>query len=178
MTRGHEVPGGGSGGGAGADDDGNALQSVKSTYQIAGNQVVLLSRKPLPPNKSAASVITILAAGGLPTYADDGRVDIRGTKAVRITSGPPQYIAPLTTPPVSDESADGIEVIASDGQTITLKRGVFPGAINQSIVMTPDNITIDAGMGGSVTIKAGLNSITIDAKTGITISGLPFVKIN
>jgi len=170
--------GGGTGGGTGMDDDGNNLQSAKSTYQIAGNQVVLLSRKPAPPDKAGSSVITILAGGGLPTFDDDGKVDVRGSKGVRITAGPPTMLAPLTSPPVTDPKTDGVEIIVSEGQSITIQRGCFPGGLIQKIELTPDKITLDAGLDGSVTIKAGVNSITVDAMTGITIQGLPFVKIN
>ena len=171
--------GGGTGGGAGMDDDGNNLQSAKSTYQIAGNQVVLLSRKPAPPDNAGPSVITILAGGGPPTFDDDGKVDVRGSRGVRITAGPPRMLYPLTSPPVTDPKTSGVEIVVWEGQSITIQRGCIPGDLYQKIEMTPDNkITLDAGSIGSVTIKAGVNSITVDAKTGITIQGLPFVKIN
>jgi|SRR5580704_899350 hypothetical protein len=98
MTSYEQISGGGTGGGTGMDDDGNNLQSAGATYQIAGNQVVLLSRKAMPPGKPGPSVITILAAGLAPTFADDGYVDVRGTKGVRVTTGSPLMI-PLGASP-------------------------------------------------------------------------------
>lgn len=40
--------GGGSGGDTGMTDKGDQVKSAKHTYQIGGNQVVLVSRKPTP----------------------------------------------------------------------------------------------------------------------------------
>ncbi len=167
--------GGGSGGGTGMDDDGNNLQSCNSTYQIAGNQVALLSRKmpPLNPAKPAGpSCITLLATGGLPTLEDDGKIDIRGAKGVRITAG--GVPIPMVSPPVSDSTTDGVEIMVSETQNVTIYRGV--SALNQKIEMFPNGILIDAGIGGILTLKAGESEIVL-SPTGIVIKGL-LVEIN
>src|SRR5215469_4121633 len=120
MVPDREYSGGGAGGGTGMDESGNVLQSADATYQIAGNQVVLLSRTSLPlgvagPSaKPHSSVITIVAAGSFPTFGDDGRVDVRGAKGVRITAGPPDSWIPDLPPlgpPTSSASTNGIEAI-------------------------------------------------------------------
>ena len=191
----HEQHFGGGSGGGGDDDGPNVIKSASGAYQISGNQVVLLTRLPLDPDPEhppGPNVITILAPGNTLT---DGKVDIRGSQGVRVTSGPPYEIAPLTSPPVTDSSTNGIEIITSEAGTITIQRGVFPDSLIQRIVLTPDEkILIDAGLDGNITMMAGPsvvtldvvkgitlqfgeNSITIDAK-GITMQGLPFVKIN
>jgi hypothetical protein len=175
--------GGGAGGGTGMDESGNNLQSAGATYQIAGNQVVLLSRKALPPAKAGPSVITILAAGALPTFADDGNVDIRGAKGVRITAGPPALVS--VSPPTRLASTDGVEIEVSAKQRITLDRGSSLLPTSQSIALVPGSIVIDSGTGDvvirsltKITLEVGPNSITLDALEGITIRGLPFVQIN
>ena len=165
--------GGGTGGGGGSDDSGNNLQSCEATYQIAGNQVVLLSRKSLPPGKPGPSRITVLAAGGLPTFADDGKVDIRGAKGVRITAGPPAI--PEVSPPITADTTDGVEIMVSETQFVTIYRGQSP--LNQKIEMFPNGILIDAGVSGMLTLKAGASQIILNAE-GITIQGLPLVQIN
>jgi hypothetical protein len=178
----------GAGGGAGMDDSGNNLQSASATYQIAGNQIVLLSRKALPPvlpDKAGPSVITILAAGALPTAADDGKVDIRGAKGVRVTAGPPGILPGVGGPPTRSSSTDGVEIEVAQDQRITLDRGDPLKPTSQSIALIPGSILIESGTGNvvissltKITLAVGANSITIDAKEGITIVGLPYVQIN
>ena len=129
------------------DDDGNNLQSASATYQIAGNQVVLLSRKALPPAKPGPSVVTILAAGGAPDFA--GNVDVRGGTGVRITAGSPLMIPLGASPPVADTSTNGVEIIVAENQKITIQRGAqtpvpFQSSF-QKIEMTPDGIALQSG---------------------------------
>jgi hypothetical protein len=166
--------GGGSGGG---DDDGpNIIKTADRSYQIAANQVVLLTRPPTDPDsKPVPNVITILATGNTAT---DGNVDVRGSKGVRITSGPPLL------PPTKSDSTDGVEIVVSESQNVTVQRGLLPG-VDQKISMTPGNITIDGGT-GTITIQSlteitlsvagGLSSITL-TPAGITIQGI-LVQIN
>lgn len=174
--------GGGSGGGTGMDDDGNKLESATSTYQIAGNQVVLLSRAPVVPlKKPGPSRIVILAAGKFDTL-DDGNVDIRGSKGVRITAGPPAL--PPASPAVSSESTDGVEIMVSGNQSIDLVRGDPKLPASQAIGLSPGQIVLWGGTGEimitsktKITLAVGENSITIGPE-GITIIGLPQVQIN
>ncbi|MBV8416709.1 MAG: hypothetical protein JO251_15995 [Verrucomicrobia bacterium] len=162
--------GAGSGGGPDTTDH---IHSFDGIYSIAANQVELLSRPPLPPGSPSPNVITILAAG----RATDGLVNVRGSQGVRITSGPPLL------PPTSSDSTDGVEVIASEAQKITIQRGLLP--VDQKIELTPSGITVDAGI-GEVTIQSltkitlsvagGLSTITLGPE-GVTIQGI-LVKIN
>jgi hypothetical protein len=170
MTADEKNLGGGTGGGG--DDDGpNIIKTAAGAYEISGNQVVLLTRPPLVPDKDykpGPNVITILSIGHTLT---DGKVDVRGSKGVRITAGPP------FGPPTTSDSTDGVEIFVSDSQKITIRRGVME-EFAQKIELSPGEITMDAGLFGIVTIKAGPNSITVDGFKGITIKGQPFVNIN
>jgi hypothetical protein len=185
MASEEENSGFGAGGGTGMDDSGNNLQSASATYQIAGNQVVLLSRKALNPAKAGPSVITILAAGALPTFADDGTVNVRGAKGVRVTAGPPGVLPVVGGPATGSSSTDGVEIEVSKKQSITLDRGNPLEPTSQSIALIPGSIVIDSGIGNviirsktKITLAAGPNSITLDALEGITIVGMPYVQIN
>lgn len=152
--------GGGSGGDSGMDDDGNKLQYCKSTYQITGNQVALVSRKfpPLNPEKKPGpSCITLLATGGLPTMQDDGRVDIRGAKGVRVTAGGSPDLDP-TSPPVASKSTNGVEIVVGQSQNVILQQGVMP--LGQTIQMTSSGMTIDAGI-LNITLKTGSSQIVL-----------------
>ena len=169
-------PGGGSGGDTGADSSGNQIKSTPGTYQIGGNQVVLISRASLAPAKAGPSRIILLAGGSATAgFLDDGEVDIRGADGVRITAGPPAIpmVAPSTT---TASMVNGVEIEVGTTQNVTITRGQTPPAV-QKIVMTPTGITIDAGKTGILTLTAGLSTITIDA-SGIKIVGLPLVQIN
>lgn len=180
MTSDERNRGGGTGGGAGMDDDGNNLQSASATYQIAGNQVVLLSRKAMPPGKQGPSRIVILAAGALPACAEDGNVDVRGSQGVRITSGP--ALPPLL--PATSAATNGIEILtASEAQNITIKQGTTP--VSPSIELNLGGIVIDGGhtqvnikslVSISLSVAGGTSQILL-TPTGIVIKG-PIVAIN
>jgi hypothetical protein len=175
--------GGGSGGAAmpsaipdcEEEDKGHQTISVDGTYSIRANQVALTSWKNIPPSADNESRIMLLAMGGLTgAFMDDGTVDVRGCKGVRITSGP--LLPPVLNPPMSADSTDGVEIEAGETQSITIKRGMLP-VIDQYISLTPSGITINAGIGGTLTLNAGLSQITI-GPAGITIIGMPLVQIN
>jgi hypothetical protein len=184
MTSDELNPGGGAGGGTGMDDSGNNLQSASSAYQIAGNQVVLLSRQgvPLgnPKAKPGPSQIVILAAGGLPTF-DDGKVDMRGGKGVRITTGSPIMIPLGLSPKVTDDGTDGVEVIVADKQKITIHRGSDspPPAQNffQSIEMTPDSLTLQSGGSPTSFSKVVMKPDTITMQCDFAAGEPPGPKI-
>jgi len=183
-------PGGGSGGDMGNDDAGNQIKYAEATYQIGGNQVVLLARPTqhlepsVPPKPTSPGHIMLLAGGVLPQDVANGSVDIRGAKSVRITSGPPA--APLLSPATSSPGTNGVEIEVSKTQNISLERGdpADPTQASQLIAMTPGQILIDAQKGSlvlssltSIHLVVGQSSITIDT-TGITIIGKPLVQIN
>lgn len=105
---------------------------------------------------------------------DEGTVDVRGCKGVRVSSGPAAI--PMVSPEASSDSTDGIEIIAGGMQKIHIQRGfTFPNI--QTIDMESNNIIIDAGLNGSLSLRAGMSFITIDL-TGITIGGVPITQIN
>jgi len=107
-------------------------------------------------------------------FIDDGTVDIRGCKGVRITAGP--LTIPVVSPATAQESTDGVDILVSEKQSISIQRGLIPFE-DQTISMTPNTIVINAGLTGSLILRAGLSQITIDP-TGITIVGIPMVQIN
>jgi hypothetical protein len=167
-----------SGGSGGADcteeNKGDQAISVDGTYSIRANQVALTSWKNIPPSADNESRVMLLAMGGLEgLFADSGMVDVRGCKGVRITSG---SLIPIINPPMSADSTEGIEIETGETQSITMKRGVLP-VLDQYITLTSSGITIDAGLLGTLTLTAGLSTITI-GPSGITIVGLPLVQIN
>ena len=148
---------GGSGGGAADTQDQPAYHD--GLHSIVANQVSIITRPPLPPASPDPCVITLLAAG----LAPDGRVEIRGSQGVRVTSGPPML------PPMTSDSTNGVEVIASEAQNVTIQRGLIEG-VDQKIEMAPGSIMIDAGVG----------TITIQSLTEITLSvagGLSTIKL-
>jgi hypothetical protein len=171
------------GGGSGGDDDdsddrGHQVIQADGTYEVRANQLSLFSWKNIPPSSDNESRITLAAIGGLAgEFNDDGTIDIRGCKGVRITSGP-FTMTPLMNPLMSTSSTDGIEIEAGESQSITMRRGMMANdPLAQYISITSSGITIDAGGVGTLTLCAGQSSITI-APEGITIVGLPIVQIN
>jgi hypothetical protein len=163
------------GAGSGGDDTSDKSVSVDGIYEIDARKVKLMARPPLPPATSSnPCCISILAAG----TGDDAYVDIRGSKGVRVTTGPPPV------PPMSSDSTDGVEIIVSELQNVSIQRGLIEG-VDQRIDMTPGSIVVDGGA-GSITLKSltnislsvagGMSSITL-TPAGIIIQGL-IVKIN
>ena len=166
--------GGGSGGGPQTFD---RMETAEDGFLIRGNAINLLSRPPLPPAVPNPSSINLLATGIIPA-TPEGTVNIRGNQGVRITTGPP----PL--PASASDSTNGLEIVASELQNVTIQRGLIP-EVDQSIEMTSSGITIDAGV-GSLTLKSltsitlsvadGMSTITL-TPAGITIQGI-LVQIN
>ena len=164
------------GGGSGGDDDtADKSVSVDGTYEIDARRVKFVARPPLPPASSAnPCVISILAAG----HGTDAYVDMRGSKGVRITTGPPML------PPMSSDSTDGLEIVVSEAQSVSIQRGLIPG-VDQRIDMKPGSIVVDGGA-GTITLQSlteiklavagGVSSITL-TPAAIIIQG-PIVMIN
>jgi hypothetical protein len=157
--------GGGTGGGADAH---NHVENISGGYRIQGNQLELLSRPPIPPAVPDPCRILVLASD----YGVGGQVEVSGGQSVRITAGP------MTLPPTSSDSSNGVEIIVGETQNVTIQRGLLP--TDQKIEMSPEGITIDAGM-GTLTLKSltqitlsvaeGLATITLGPE-GVTIQGL------
>jgi hypothetical protein len=171
MATDKTAPAGGSGGGPDSLDH---IENVNGTYTIVANKLEFTSRPPLPPAEAGPCVITLMATGEV----TDGLVEVRASQGVRVTAGPPLL------PPTSAESTNGVEIVVGETQNITIQRGLLPG-VDQKIEMTPQGITIDAGL-GSITLKSitqitlsvaeGLSTITLGPQ-GITIRGI-LVQIN
>jgi len=151
MAPGDHCNGSGSGGG---QDPGNRAQSADRSYTITANQVNLVSRPPLPPAIPGPSVITVLATG----MGTDGLVNVRGSQGVRVTAGLPPLL------PTESSSTNGVEIVISETGKFTLQRGLLP--VDQTMEMTPEGITIDAGS-AKVTIKS-LSEITLSVAEGMT----------
>lgn len=143
-------------------------------YAVGANRIEFMARPPLPPAPPKPSVISLVAPG----LGMDGRVEVHGSQGVRVTTGPPML------PPATSESTNGVEIIASEAQNVTVQRGLIPG-VDQKIEMTPGAIMIDGGV-GTITIQSlteikiqvagGVSSITL-TPMGIIIQG-PLVMIN
>jgi hypothetical protein len=165
--------GGGSGGG---DDKKDEARFFDGSYTVTANQVEFVSRPALPPAPPDSCVITLLASD---ITQLKGNVNVRGLGGVRITAGPP----PL--PETGSSSTQGVEIEVGEIQNVTIKRGLIDG-VDQKIEMTPSGITVDGGA-MPVTIQSltqiklsvcgGLSTITL-GPDGVTIVGLPLVKIN
>ena len=66
-------------------DEGGRLEQHDGAYSVHANRVEFVACPPLPPATPVPYVISLFAAG----EGMDGNVEIRGSKGVRITSGPP-----------------------------------------------------------------------------------------
>ena len=175
MQDGQNKLGGGSGGGTSPTSP--HTNPVEGTHTVEANQIQLMSRPEMPPGIPSDGRVTIMASGMML----DGKVDVRGSKGVRITTGPP----PL--PPTQNDGINGVEVMTFEGQSITLQAGLIAPYVDPSIKMGPGpaGITVDGGL-GPVTITSvseiclqvagGVSSITL-TPAGIIIQG-PLVMIN
>jgi len=145
------------------------LAGTKAFYQEVFGLPVVFEDENSAVFRFENSVINLLAGDmvGL-----EGSVNVRGSRGVRITAGPP----PL--PSAQSDSTNGVEVLVGEIGTLTLQRGLLP--TDQSMEMTPTGVTIDGGV-GKVTIKSmtqielsvceGVAKITIDP-SGVTIDAL------
>ena len=159
--------GGGSGGGS---DDGGKYEAFDGTYGIAASKIAFVSRPAAPPADDADYAISLIAVG----EELNGKVEVRGTQGVRISSGPPGTTKGAAT------NTEGVEIAVDDEQNIRLKRGL---TLQQKVTLDPGEIVVDGGT-GTVTISSveeiklqvGPNSIVLDPQ-GITIKGI-LVNIN
>lgn len=177
MNVSEKIPQDRSAGGSGGGSASAHPEFFDGSYSVTANQVELLARHPMPPLPPGKSVITILATdnvGPVP-MGMEGEVDVRGAKAVRITSGP---FLPGLGPPTASDATDGVEIAVGEAQKVTILRGLLPG-VDQKIEMDPGSIMVDGGA-GSITIQSltqitlsvagGASTITM-TPAGITIQG-------
>lgn len=145
------IEGGGTGGGAGGKSH---VESVDGAYTVFANRIHLASIPPPPPAIPGPCAVTIVATG----MGTDGLVDVRGSKGVRVTAGPPPAL------PADSPTTNGVEVAVGQTGSLSLQRGLLP--TDQKVELTPAGITIDAGTMG-VTIKS-LSSIELSVGEGLT----------
>ena len=155
-----------------ADKGGDLLSSVDGENQIEGNYLVLHTRSPRHDEgkpQEKAHVIALLASGTAKSHHTDGRILVRGSKGVRITSGPADEW------PVDNKNVDGVEIITGLGQAVKIQRGLEAES-HQKIEFTPGKIEINGGAIGEISLSVGESKISL-TKTGIVIKGL-ITKIN
>lgn len=174
MNTGEPILGGGSGGDADSHDH---SQSYDGEFKISAKAVEMLSRPPIPPASPGPNIITLLATDLL-GMGEDGTIDVKGAKGVRITAGPPLLV------PAHSDSTNGVEVATGETQNVTIKRGLLDG-VDQKMEMTPAGITIDGGACPitiqslteiTLSVAGGLSTITL-TPAGITIQGV-IIQIN
>jgi len=196
MTEQDPKFGGGSGGDGNPTKD--EVRHIDGTFSLTGNQVELVARPSLPPAPPKDTIISLLAVD---MEEQKGSVNLHAFANLNLTAGPP----PL---PQMDQDAGGfgaITIQCSELQPINIKRGLIDG-VDQQILLTQQGITIDGGV-QPITIKTnspqgitlsvaegasqlvmtpesikisfgfGISSIEL-GPAGITIQGLPLVKIN
>ncbi len=146
------------GSGSGGGDVKDLPQYSDGLVSSVAGQLEFVAHPPLPPQDQTPPLISMLAAD---LTGQQGRVELRGAQGVRITSGPP-IVPPLTT----SDATNGIEMIASEAQNVTIQRGIVP-AVDQKMTMTPGNITIDGGA-GTIMIQS-LTEITLSVAGGATM---------
>ena len=145
------------GGGSGGGLPPNHSAASTGAYQIQANQVELLSQPPVPPAEPLPCVITVLAAGVEP---EDGLVNVRGSAGVRITAGP------LGDPPTYSPATQGVEIMVSEEQMVTIQRGLLP--TDQIVEMSEEGITLSSG-GAELTVTAE-GQILIESLSEITLA--------
>jgi hypothetical protein len=166
-----EPSGAGSGGGP---EDGSPTHYHDGTYSIVANQVQLHTAPPMPPVDAVPYVISLFSPG----EGYDGRVEVNASQGVRITAGPPLM------PPTSSESTEGVEVAVGELESITLVRGMIPGAqqaiaimpTNLNILGTTANVLISSDLQITLSVAGGLSSIVL-TPVGIVLKG-PLIQIN
>jgi hypothetical protein len=166
-----------SGGSGGSPDTHDHSQSFDGIYKISAKAVEMLSSPPIPPASPGPNVITLLATDLLGT-GEDGTVDVKGAKGVRITAGPLVLVA------AHSESTNGVEIMVGETQNVTIQRGLVPG-VDQKIEMTPSGITVDGGAMPitiqslseiTLSVAGGVSTISL-TPAGVTIQGI-IVQIN
>lgn len=166
-----EPCGAGSGGGP---EQGSPTHYHDGTYSVVANQVQLHTAPQMPPTDPVPYLISLLSPGS----GYDGRVEVNASQGVRVTAGPPQM------PPTSSESTEGVEVAVGELQSITLIRGMIPGAqqaiaimpSNLNIMGTTANVLVSSDVQITLSVAGGLSSIVL-TPVGIVLKG-PVIQIN
>jgi hypothetical protein len=155
MDSDEKKPGGGAGGG---DDDHSDDRTIDGDFKRYAHDIVLVASD--TPNSFA----TLFGASN---------VLVEGMKYAILRSGAGGACVPGMP---ASLTKTGLVIFAPMTDEIDIQRGDAPGPINQTIKLVTNAITIDAGFGGTLTLKAGNSSIKI-TPMGITIKA-PLVQIN
>jgi hypothetical protein len=174
--------GAGSGGGPGVTDtaSGDKYLTAQKELWLVGNQVHLQTGTSAGAETPEDYVIEMLAID--PGF-DNGRIEMRGSQSVRITSGVPEGSG---GPPISNKKNNGVVIRAGDGQLVALVQGcdeeIDSGVVlnpqgNGGIVMSSkEGIDIVAGTRITISVAGGTSSITL-TPSGIVMKG-PIIRIN
>jgi hypothetical protein len=172
--------GAGSGGDPGVQEDGSGsryLTSQKDVY-VVGNAVHLQTCS--SADNPGPYLIEMLA---MDSGDDNGRIEMRGSTSVRITSGVPEGSG---GPKISNKATNGIVVRAGDGQVVAVSQGCDdnPGNLvllnhpstEGILIKTETKITLYADAGIELSVAGGTSSITL-TPSGIVMKG-PIIRIN
>ena len=147
--------GGGAGGG---DDDHSDDRTIDGDFKRYAHDIVLVAMN------TPDSFATLWAAS---------HVMVQGLNYAVLRSGAGGKCLPDMP---GSLTKTGLVVFAPMTDEIDIQRGDAPGPVNQTIKLVTNAITIDAGFGGTLTLKAGNSSIKI-TPMGITIKAA-LVQIN
>jgi len=172
--------GAGSGGDPGVQESAGGCKwlTAQKDIWLVGNEIHLQTGTSTEMPEPYLIEMLAVDSGG-----DNGRIEMRGSQSVRITSGVPEGSG---GPPIGDNSTNGIDVMVGDGQNIYVQRGFPPDELVQSIQLMADgNMYIDGGDTGSISITCGKSiSISVAGGTSITLTpaGIvmkgPLIRIN
>jgi len=171
IVKGEELLGAGSGGDEG---DGFKDDYCDGRHMIGGAEVFVTAMGSDGP-EGVSPLISILAGATDP----DGKITVRGSAGVRITSGP------SSQPKSHNPDIDGLEMQTGDTQTISIFRGMDENPAQGRMVFENQGIGIQANEGGvwirSLTkikfMVAGATSYIELTPSGIVMKG-PLIQIN
>ena len=158
------------GAGSGGDANGGGSHHLDSIYALDAPGFQFLASA----QAGAETVISLVSAGGA-TNAENGSVEVHGSREVRISAGPPG------DPPAQYSTGPGVTLEVGENESILLLRGKVPAPDSISllrgrILIRSSQIDLQATQGISLNVGSQLSSITMD-QTGIRINGL-VTKIN
>ncbi|HTB10635.1 MAG TPA: hypothetical protein VK752_03645 [Bryobacteraceae bacterium] len=174
--------GAGSGGGPGVIDtaSGDKYLAAQKELWLVGNQVHLQTGTSASAETPEEYVIEMLAID--PGF-DNGRIEMRGSQSVRITSGVQEGSG---GPKISNKKNNGVVIRAGDGQVVALAQGCDE-EVDSAVVLNPQGaggillnskefISIDSGTQILLSVAGGTSSITL-TPSGIVMKG-PIIRIN
>ena len=171
IVEGQELLGAGSGGDGG---DGNVTSYTDGVYSVATPQTIVHACGALGEGE-APGIIPMIALLAGDVLSSQGLIYARGTRGVRITSGPPHQ------PQMRNEEINGVEIQTGETQEIIMMRGspaeqvvqISPGLM---VVNSPSLISIRSDSQIELSVAGGTSSIIL-SPSGIVLKG-PIIQIN